>query len=178
MLWGMVLHVLFLVWLVASSVGSPRRDFEGMKDRRKRAARLFRKGMSQADVARELGVTRQSVSRWYADWSEGGAAALDGAGRAGRLPKLTKKQLVQVDRALRQGPAAHGYATELWTLARVAEVIEKLTGVCYHPGHVWRVLGDLGWSRQRPARKAVERDEELVAQWVAQDWPRVKKRPA
>ena len=74
-----------------------------------------------------------------------------------------------------RGPTAHGYATQLWTLARVAEVIERITGVCYHPGHVWRLLRELGWSVQRPARRAAERDEEGIAGWVKEDWPRVKK---
>ena len=74
-------------------------------------------------------------------------------------------------------PGAHGYATELWTLARVAEVIERITGVRYHPGHVWRLLRELGWSVQRPARRAAERDEEAIARWIKQDWPRVKKAP-
>jgi transposase len=66
-------------------------------------------------------------------------------------------------------------AMQLWTLARVAEVIQRVTGVRYHPGHVWRLLRELGWTRQRPARRAVERDEEAIARWIKQDWPRVKK---
>ena len=153
-----------------------RRDFGGMEQRRKRAARMFERGASQADVARELEVSRQSVSRWYADWRRGGPAALKAAGRAGRMPKLTAAQLGEVDRALREGPQAHGFASDLWTLQRVAAVIEAVTGVRYHPGHVWKLLRDrLGWSRQRPARRAVERDDEAVARWVAVDWPRIKR---
>jgi transposase len=153
-----------------------RRDFEGMEHRRKRAARMFGRGVPQADVARELGVSRQSVSRWYADWQRGGTTALKAAGRAGRMPKLSRAQLAQVERALRRGPRAHGFATDLWTLDRVATVIEDETGVRYHPGHVWKLLRDkLGWSRQRPARRAVERDDEAIARWVAQDWPRIKR---
>jgi transposase len=155
------------------------RDFEGMERRRKRAARMFERGATQADVARELDVSRQSVSRWYADWRAGGTQALKAAGRAGRMPRLTATQLRQVDRALRRGPRASGFATDLWTLDRVATVIEAETGVRYHPGHVWKLLRDrLGWSRQRPARRAVERDEEAIARWVAVEWPRIKRGPA
>jgi transposase len=153
-----------------------RRDFEGMEQRRKRAARLFAGGVPQADVARQLGVSRQSVSRWHADWRRGGTHALKAAGRAGRMPKLSEAQLARVERALRRGPRAHGFATDLWTLDRVAEVIETQTGVRYHPGHVWKLLRDrLGWSRQRPARQAIERDDEAVARWVAVEWPRIKR---
>ena len=153
-----------------------RRDFEGMEQRRKRAARMFGRGVPQADVARQLGVSRQSVSRWHADWQRGGTGALKAAGRAGRMPRLTAAQLAQVERALRRGPRAHGFATDLWTLDRVATVIEAETGVRYHRGHVWKLLRDkLGWSRQRPARRAVERDDEAIARWVAEDWPRIKR---
>ncbi|MGH9136064.1 MAG: winged helix-turn-helix domain-containing protein, partial [Acidimicrobiales bacterium] len=157
--------------LVTSGSGRlrARRDFGAMEERRKRAARLFARGVTQADVARELEVSRQSVSRWYGDWQAGGTKALKGAGRAGRRPRLSQAQLRAVDRALRKGPGAHGFATELWTLARVAQVIEAETGVAYHPGHVWKILRDqLGWSRQRPAKRAVERNEEAIASWVAE----------
>jgi transposase len=119
----------------------PRRDFAGLKQRRKRAARLFAAGKrTQAEIARELQVSRQSVSRWCAEWRKGGASALRGAGRAGRKPKLDHRQLQQVERALRQGARAHGFSTDLWTLPRVAMVIERWTGVHYHPGHVWKIL--------------------------------------
>jgi transposase len=149
-----------------------------MERRRKRAAQLFRQGKTQADVVRELEVSRQSVSRWHADWEAGGAKALQGAGRAGRLPRLDAADLRRVERQLEKGPLAHGYATDMWTLARVAEVIEAETGVVFHPSHVWRILGQMGWSRQRPARRAIERDDEAIANWVKDDWPRVKERPA
>lgn len=173
--------VLACTWIMSAVRSTPaaRRDFKGMEQRRKRAARMFDRGVTQADVARELEVSRQSVSRWYADWQAGGTKALKGAGRAGRLPRLSGAQLRAVDRALRKGPRAHGFPTDLWTLARVADVIEAETGVAYHPGHVWKILRDqLGWSRQRPARRAVERNDEAIATWVAEDWPRIKRGPA
>jgi transposase len=171
--------VVMVTWLAgAVRSSSARRDFEGMESRRRRAARMFERGASQADVARELEVSRQSVSRWYADWRAEGTKALKAAGRAGRMPKLSDEQLRQVDRALRKGPRAHGFATDLWTLDRVAQVIETDTGVRYHPGHVWKLLRDkLGWSRQRPARRAVERDDEAIARWVTTEWPRIKRAP-
>jgi len=148
-----------------------------MERRRKRAAQLFRQGKSQAEVVRELEVSRQSVSRWYADWKSGGVQALRGAGRAGRLPLLDEADLKSVARQLKKGPLANGYATDMWTLARVGEVIEAETGVVYHQSHVWRILRQMGWSRQRPARRAVERDDDAIARWVKEDWPRVKKTP-
>jgi transposase len=148
-----------------------------MEQRRKRAAAMFKSGTSQGDVSRALGVSRQSVSRWHAEWQEGGTTALRGAGRAGRLPRLDDSDLKKVERRLLKGPVASGYPTELWTLERVAEVIEETTGVHYHPGHVWRVLRQLGWSRQRPARRALERNDEAIAHWAKVEWTRVKKTP-
>ena len=67
---------------------------------------------------------------------------------------------------------AHGSATDHWTLARITTVIQRLTGVDYHPGHVWKLLRHrLHYRLQRPARRAVERDEQAIARWVAEDWP-------
>jgi transposase len=102
---------------------------------------------------------------------------LRAAGRAGRLPKLNPDQLTQVEGALAKGAAANGYANDLWTLKRVAEVIERVTGVSYHPAHVWYILRHgLNWSWQRPARRATERNDEAIHQWVKKRWPQLKKR--
>ena len=82
------------------------------------------------------------------------------------------------ERAACKGAAANGYVTDVWTLPRVAEVIEHITGVSYHPGHVWYVLRDqLDWTCQRPARRATERNDEAIERWVKKRWPQLKKRP-
>jgi len=143
-----------------------------------KAARLFARGKRQVDVVVALGVSAQTASRWHAVWLAGGREGLVGAGRAGRVRKLTDAQLAEVAAALERGPRANGFATEMWTLARVADVIENLTGVRYSQTQTWTILRErLGWSRQRPARRAVERDEDAIATWVAKDWPRIKKAP-
>jgi transposase len=142
------------------------------------AARMFARGERQVDVVKALGVTAQTASRWYRAWLEGGQEGLTGAGRAGRRRKLSDEQLADVQAALAKGPKANGYPTDMWTLARVAEVIERITGVHHGTTQTWTILRDrLGWSRQRPARRAVERDDEVIATWVRQDWPRIKKAP-
>jgi transposase len=143
-----------------------------------RAAQMFARGKRQVDVVTALGVSAQTASRWHRLWLDGGRAGLTGAGRVGRARKLTEAQLVEVEAALVKGPRANGFATEMWTLARVAEVIESVTGIRHGQTQTWTILRDrLGWSRQRPARRAVERDEEAIATWVKQDWPRIKKAP-
>jgi transposase len=95
-----------------------------------------------------------------------------------RKPKLTGEQTQQVTEALLAGPAAQGYKTDLWTLPRVAALIEDLTGVRYHPGHVWRLMGASGFSCQRPERRAVERDEKAIRRWQRVGWPALKKKRA
>ena len=117
-------------------------------------------------------MARQNVSRWHALWRVGGLQALRSAGPTGHAPRLSDQQLAAVDQALRQGARAHGFDTDHWTLARVRTVIEQLTGVAYHPGHVWKLLRHrLHYRLQRPARRAIERDERAIARWVAEDWP-------
>src|SRR5216683_1965164 len=150
----------------STSRGS-RRDFAALEARRYAAARLFARGESQAAVARTLGATRAAAHRWFHAWQDEGRTALKAAGRAGRKPR--------VEAALLKGPGAHGFATELWTLPRVATLIERLTDVRYHPGHVWYILRRLGWSLQRPTRQARERDEAAILQWKRERWPQVKK---
>ena len=133
-----------------------------LRKRRYQAARLFQKGERQATVARLLRVSRQSVSRWYRQWLQGGTPDLRGSTRAGRPPRLQRDQRARVRKALLEGARAQGWATDLWTLPRVAKMIESVTGVHYHAGHVWRVMKDLGWSLQRPAVRAKERDERAI----------------
>jgi transposase len=144
------------------------------RERRLQAARLFAQGLPQAEIARRLGVSRQTASRWHARWRQGGRAGLAGPGRWGRPSRLSEADWRRVERALLQGAEAHGFDTDLWTLPRVAEVIWRLTGVGYHPGHVWWLLRRHDWSPQRPARRAAERDDAEIARWRAEEWPRIK----
>ena len=157
---------------------APRRDFATLTRRRRRAVRLFAADkMTQAEIARQLGASRQSVSRWYEAWQRDQPGWIAGAGRAGPQPKLDKRQLKSLDKALRQGAPAHGFGTALWTLPRVATLIERLMGVSYHPGHVWKILGAMNWTLQRPAKQAREHNEKARLEWVAERWPAIKKKP-
>lgn len=118
-------------------------------------------------------MTTAAANRWHQTWQVNGR--LKAAGRAGRKPRLGPIDLAKIECALRGGPAAHGFAAEVWTLPGVATVVERLTGVSHHPGHVWRVLRALGWSLQRPGRRAGERDEAAIAQWRSARSPQLKK---
>ncbi len=140
------------------------------------AAELLKQGMSQSEVARHLGVHRQSVIRWVRQLAQFGRTGLKKAGRAGRKPRLSGSQLKQIEHALKRGPEALGYASGLWTTSRVRELIEDQCGVRYHEAHVWRILRQLGWSCQRPSGRALERDEEAIRYWKRVRWPRIKKK--
>jgi transposase len=156
--------------------GQPR-DFQELERIRVRAFRLYQRGKTQAEIARLLKVTRQAVSQWKAVWEKDGLDGLRFPGRAGRKPRLSPEQLLELETLLLQGPKAHGYVTELWTSRRIQELILKHFGVDYHPNHIWRVMQALGWSCQRPTRQARERKEEAVVDWTRKVWTRIKKTP-
>jgi transposase len=162
-------------------MGNPagvKRDFVALERRRFEAAKLLEKsGLNQSEVARRLHVCRQTVSRWADEFGGGGREALKKAGRAGRKPELTEADGERLQELLLQGPEKLGYETPLWTCARVAHLIDHAFGVDYHPGHVWKILDDLGWSCQRPVGRARERNEEAIRRWRRVEWPAIKKKP-
>jgi len=151
---------------------------EHLERRRRRAIRLLEAGLSLSAAARAVGASVSSVSRWYAAYRARGDQGLRARPTPGRPPRLSARQKRQLLRVLAKGPPASGYATELWTLKRVAEVIERRFGVRYHPCHVWKLLVGLNWSCQKPERRARERDEAAIAAWRRERWPHIKKRPA
>ncbi len=153
-----------------------RMDYATEQRRRLESGSLFAQGLSQAEVARRLKVSRQSASRWFHAWRSGGRTALQGAGRSGCPCRLSPADRRRLERLLLAGSRPYGYDTDLWTLPRVAHVIETEFGVRYHPGHVWKLLGRLGWSCQRPERRARERDERAIQGWLQDDWPQIKKK--
>jgi transposase len=155
-----------------------RTDYATEQRRRVSAARLFEQGLTPAAVSRVLGVSRQAATRWHQAWRTGGVKALRGAGRTGRSAKLAGDKLCRLEATLLAGAKASGYRNDLWTLKRIADVIRRRFQVTYHIGHVWKVLGQLGWSCQRPVGRARERNEEGIRRWLRYRWPRIKKRPA
>jgi transposase len=133
---------------------------------------------ARAVVARQLGVSAQAVSVWHARWHQGGTAALHSRGPSDPAPRLSDAQLATVEQALLDGATAYGFTGELWTLDRVATVIERLTGVRHHPAWVWALLHHrLGWTVQRPRRRAAERDQAAIDRWVKERWPRILQTP-
>lgn len=146
------------------------------EERRLTASRLLRTGkLSQAEIARHMGVSEASVTRWKQRLDQHGVRGLRHRRPPGRPSRLTALQWRQLCRLLRHGAQAAGFATERWTLRRIAQVVEREFGVRYQFRALGPALRARGWSPQQPVLRAKERDDALVAAWLKRDWPRVKK---
>ena len=146
-----------------------------LEARRMLAARLLQQAFGVSEVARLLGVSKGSVSGWKEKLDQGGVEALKAKPHPGRKPRLSKRQKEQVVKLLLRGARKAGYANDLWTCPRVADVIFRRFGVDYHPNHVGEVLRKLGWSWQKPEHRARERNPTAIARWRSAEWPRIKK---
>ncbi len=136
---------------------------------------MLEQGHSQAEVARRVGAAPNSVWRWWKAYREGGRRALQAKPATGRKCRLSAEQKEDLCRRLLEGARASGFVTDLWTCPRIGQLIWRCYGVNYHVDSLPRLLHGLGFSCQRPEKRALERDDEAVAQWVARDWPRIKR---
>lgn len=146
--------------------------------RRVRAGRMLQRGRAPAEVAEHVGVARQTVYTWKRVLEEGGIDALRQVRRTGPQSKLDEAALSRLRDVLLESPTAHGFGTELWTLKRIRQIIHRLFGVRHSEVHVWRLLGQLGFSSQKPEKRALERNEGAVRSWTRRTWPALKKKPS
>ncbi len=145
------------------------------EERRRLAYRWLRKGVSKAEIARRLDVAYKTVWAWENRQRTQGPNSWREAPHPGGPRKLNEKQHKRLREILLEGALAHGYATDLWTLKRVAEVIEKEFGEEYTQSGVWHVLRDLGMSAQVPIPRALERDEAYIRHWKKVEWPKIQR---
>ena len=146
-----------------------------LEHRRIQALALLDRGYSLNEVGRRIGCNASSVMRWRDMRKRGGATALRVRFSPGRPARLSASQRQKLVKLLLQGPLPQGYRTNLWTTTRIAELIERKFKIRFHRDHVGRLMHSLGWSHQKPERRAVERDEEAITRWKQEDWPRIKK---
>ena len=153
-----------------------KRDVKALQRRRLRAARLLENGVPQAEIARRLGVSRQSVSAWAKKLDTAGRDALKARplGRPGSFGAAERRKLSGL---LKRGAVAAGFPTELWTLPRVRTLIADHFDLQYSEVHVWRLLREMGFSCQRPTGRAIQRDEAAIRNWKREQWPALKKTP-
>ena len=155
-----------------------KRDLASMEARRLQGARLLKRNAQQADVARELGVSRQAVSAWAKQLAQvNGAIGKLKAKPLGRPRKLEAEQTGALRTMLLKGALAAGFPTELWTIKRVRTVVKREFGLAYSHTGCWRLLRALGFTPQKPERRAIQRDEEAIVQWKKKRWPALKKTP-
>jgi transposase len=143
--------------------------------RRRRAWELHQQGWTQQHIAQALAVSQGAVSQWVQRATAQGPEALRAHPAPGAPPLLTTDQHALLVALLLEGAEAHGFRGDVWTSQRVAHLIHEQFGVRYHPGHVRRLLGQLGWSVQRPLVRATQRDEAAIAAWYTERWPALKK---
>lgn len=146
--------------------------------RRRVAMALLDVGWGVRQVARQVKASPGSVCRWRDTRDQHGEAGLTAKRHPGSKPKLTVAQRAHLVTLLSQGARAHGCRNELWTLKRIAALVERHFGIPYCPSGVWRLLRRCKWSPQKPARRSRERNEGAIAQWPTDVWPRLKKSPA
>lgn len=147
-----------------------------LERRRRRAMELLRSGHTLSTVARMVGAAVSAVWQWRETFRRKGSQGLAAKPAPGRPQKLTARQRQRLPKLLAIGARRYGYTNDLWTTRRVATVIEHEFGVDYHPAHVSRILADLGWSCQKPERRALERNETAIAHWKRYRWVEIKKK--
>jgi transposase len=147
-----------------------------LEKRRREAIAMLRSGKTYRFVSQKLKASLSSVVRWYQAYRKNGRRAIQSAAKWGRPSLLGKHQKEKLKRKLLNGAIAAGYSTELWTLNRIARIIQADYGVRYTHVGVWKLLrNDFGWSYQKPERRALQRNEKAIASWKRRTWPSIKK---
>jgi len=155
----------------------PPGNGQELERRRRHAIRLLKTGKKLSAVASALSASVSSVFRWWQVYQKKGVSGLRPQAVSGRPPRLSPAQQERLLGMLVEGPLPAGYSTDLWTLQRISRIIRRHFGVTYHRCHVWKLLTSLGLSCQKPERRALQRNEEAIARWKRQKWPRIKKSP-
>jgi transposase len=167
-----VKHFIFMVICIGMKRSTDH--YKDLPALRRQTLELSASGTKPTEICRRLGVSRSTVWRWLKLDPECNPAAL--AKPIGRPRRLSDIELSSVTEALLRGPEANGFETPLWTLKRIAEVIRLVTGVTYNSNYVAHLLHGMGWSCQKPERRARERNEEAIDNWVKTEWPLIKKK--
>jgi len=148
-----------------------------LERRRRQAVAMLNRGYTPAEVGEIFGASQGAISRWRSAYREGGPEALAAKPHPGKQPKLDERQTKRLEKLLLKGARHHGWDTDLWTLPRIAVLIERHFGVTYDQSGVWHVLKRMNWSCHKPQRRSRNRDDEAIAHWRKVAWPDIKKSP-
>jgi transposase len=156
---------------------------EAIKDQEPRVAQRFHaialsiEGHTTRQIAQVLKIHRSSVPLWIEHWNQQREQGLLEGQRSGRPTGLTDAQREQLQDILDSGPVAYGLETGIWTSPVIGRVIADEFDRRYHPGHVRKLLKQLGYSVQRPTTRLVPADPIRKNRWVRYTYPRLKKKP-
>lgn len=148
---------------------------KGKEKRRLKAAKMFEKGLTQAEVSRKLKVTPTAVCQWWQAWGSKGSNALKSKGHPGFESRLTDKKKKAFKKAILKGPEAFGYQTGLWTLSRLRAVMKKTNRLDFSEVWIWKIMRNMGFTPQKPQVKAKQRDEKKIREWKEKTLPDLKK---
>lgn len=146
-----------------------------LERRRLQAGGMFTKGKTQAEVADRFGVSRAAACQWHTAWTTNKESGLLSKGSSGAIPKLTRAQKKLLKNEILRGPAKAGYATDFWTLQRIRALAKKKFRISLGATTVWRTVVSLGFSVQKPERRARERSEQAISDWKLKEFPKLKK---
>ncbi len=148
---------------------------KNLERRRLLAGGMFTRGKTQAEVAERFQVSRAAACQWYAAWKADTKNGLTSQGESGATPRLNQQQKRLLKREILRGPAKAGYATDFWTLERIRALAKKKLKTTLGTTSVWRTVVGLGFSVQKPERRARERNEKAITDWKLKTFPRLKK---
>lgn len=153
----------------------------GSKDLEKRRIRaveeVIKEKRTVGSVAKKFQVNLRTLYRWLRGYREKGMTGISARPAPGAPKKLQSKQLKKLENKILRGAKANGFPNDLWTCARIKELIKREFDVDYHMNHVGKILAQMGWSPQRPKMQAIERDDGRIQEWVKKEVPKIKKKP-
>lgn len=152
-----------------------RRDHRELERRRIAAGRMFDRGKSQYAVAKHYGVSTAATNQWYAAWKKEGQEGLCSKGHPGFRSQYTKEKKEELKRLILARPSALGYASDFWTIARIRSAAQKKLGITLGTKRTWATIISLGFSVQKPIRRAKERNEKVIRDWKRTEFPKLKK---
>ena len=159
--------------------GRPLGSGHKLEERRIRAVKeVTKEGQTPAAVAKKYKVEVGTLYRWLGKHRRDKRQGLKSRPTPGAPRRLTDAQLAELEKLILRGAKAAGFPNDLWTCARLADLSKKEFGVQYHFNHVGKILSRMGWSPQRPEKRAIERDDKRIRQWVKREIPEIKKKPA
>lgn len=132
---------------------------------------------TSGDIADLLKVNRTNVPVWINNWNNHGADGLLEGHRSGRRSGLTSEDKGKLGDIIESGPVAYGLNTGVWTSKIVTQIIEEEFGIGFHPGHVRKLLKEIGFPVQRPTYKLVNAEAKKKNKWIRYTYPNLKKTP-